>query len=160
MDFSEVRDLFINIFQIFGPNCKILGLRVDFGKAEGPKCKMVRNFGWGFIFQRISRGQGPRVVNRAGRTWSTVDRRRRGPRVSERGGALTGGWPPAAPVHQSSPAGAQKRERGARGVRLGPHRSSGGGVVTGRRWWREEVTGTRWGGVPAWERRREGLSEV
>jgi hypothetical protein len=26
------------------------------------------------------------------------------------GGTLTGAWPPAAPVHQSSPAGAQQRE--------------------------------------------------
>jgi hypothetical protein len=26
------------------------------------------------------------------------------------GGALTGAWPPAAPVHGSSPAGAQERE--------------------------------------------------
>jgi hypothetical protein len=26
------------------------------------------------------------------------------------GGALTGAWPPAAPVHGSSPAGAQQRE--------------------------------------------------
>jgi hypothetical protein len=40
VDFSETRDLFVNIFQILGPNCKILRLRVDFGKAEGPKCKM------------------------------------------------------------------------------------------------------------------------
>jgi hypothetical protein len=40
VDFSEARDLFVNIFQILRPNCKILGLRVDFGKAEGPKCKM------------------------------------------------------------------------------------------------------------------------
>jgi hypothetical protein len=31
--------------------------------------------------------------------------------VPEHGGALTGVRPPAAPVHQSSPAGAQKRER-------------------------------------------------
>jgi hypothetical protein len=46
-----------------------------------------------------------------GRAQSTVDRRRRGPRVPERGGALTGVRPPAAPVHQSSPTGAQKRER-------------------------------------------------
>jgi hypothetical protein len=69
----------------------------------------------------------------AGRAQSTVDRRWRGPRVLERGGALTGVRPPAAPVHQSSPAGAQKRERGARGARLGPHRSSGGGVEAGRR---------------------------
>jgi hypothetical protein len=35
---------------------------------------------------------------------------------------------------------------------------SGGGVATGR--WREEVTRTRWGGVPTIERRREGLGEV
>jgi hypothetical protein len=32
--------------------------------------------------------------------------------------------------------------------------------VTGRWWWREEVMGTRWGGFPAWERRREGLGGV
>jgi hypothetical protein len=42
VDFSEARDLFVNIFQILGPNCKILGLWVDFGKAEGPKCKMSK----------------------------------------------------------------------------------------------------------------------
>jgi hypothetical protein len=40
VDFSEARDLFVNIFQILRPNCKILGLRVDFGKAEGSQCKM------------------------------------------------------------------------------------------------------------------------
>jgi hypothetical protein len=40
VDFSEARDLFVNIFQILGPNCKILGLRVYFGKAEGPNCQM------------------------------------------------------------------------------------------------------------------------
>jgi hypothetical protein len=39
VDFSEARDLFVIIFQILGPNYKILGLRVDFGKIEGPKCK-------------------------------------------------------------------------------------------------------------------------
>jgi hypothetical protein len=50
-------------------------------------------------------------VNRGGRARSTMDRRRRGLRVPERGGALTGVRPPAAPVHQSSPAGVQKRER-------------------------------------------------
>jgi hypothetical protein len=46
----------------------------------------------------------------AGRARSTVDQRRRGPRVLERGGALTGVRPPAASVHQISPAG-RKRER-------------------------------------------------
>jgi hypothetical protein len=54
----------------------------------------------------------------------------------------------------------RKTERGAPGARLGPHQSSSGGVETGRRRWREEVTGTRWGGVPARERRREGLGDM
>jgi hypothetical protein len=48
------------------------------------------------------KGRGP-----AGHDRSTVDRRRRGQRVLERGGALTGVRPPAAPVHQSSQAGVQ-----------------------------------------------------
>jgi hypothetical protein len=43
-----------------------------------------------------------------GRARSTVDRQRRGPRVPERGSALIGVWPPAAPVHQSSPTGGAK----------------------------------------------------
>jgi hypothetical protein len=51
------------------------------------------------------------------------------------GGVLTRAWPPAAPVRLSSPAG-RKIERGAQGVRLGPHRSSGGAVEAGRRWCR------------------------
>jgi hypothetical protein len=33
-------------------------------------------------------------------------------------------------------------------------------VATGQRRWREEDTGTRWGGFPARERRREGRGEV
>jgi hypothetical protein len=40
-------------------------------------------------------------------------------------GALTEARPLAAPVRQSSPAGAQNGE-GARGARLGPHRGSSG----------------------------------
>jgi hypothetical protein len=55
------------------------------------------------------------------------------------GGALTGARPPAALVRQSSPVG-RKREGGARGARLGPHRNSGGAVATGRRRWHDEVT--------------------
>jgi hypothetical protein len=41
---------------------------------------------------------------------STVDRWWRGPKAPEHGGALTGAWPPATPVHGSSPTGAQQRE--------------------------------------------------
>jgi hypothetical protein len=51
------------------------------------------------------------------------------------GGALTKAWPSAAPVRQSSPVGAQNGE-GARGTRLGSHRSSSGAVEAGRRWCR------------------------
>jgi hypothetical protein len=50
-------------------------------------------------------------------------------------GALTGAWPLTAPVRQSSPAGAQT-ERGARGIRLGSHRSLGGAEEAERRWCR------------------------
>jgi hypothetical protein len=56
-----------------------------------------------------------------------------------RGGVLTGARPLAAPVHQSSPAGAQKGERSTG--------SSGGGVTTGRRRWHDEVTGNSVGRV-------------
>jgi hypothetical protein len=33
-------------------------------------------------------------------------------------------------------------------------------MTTGRRRWHEEDTGTRWGGFPTRERRREGRGEV
>jgi hypothetical protein len=54
----------------------------------------------------------------------------------------------------------RNRERGARGARLGPHQSSGGGVVTGRCGGAVVVGEARWGGVLAWERRREELGEM
>jgi hypothetical protein len=44
------------------------------------------------------------------------------------GGALTGAWPLATPV--------RKTERGARGTRLGSHRSLGGAEEAGRRRYR------------------------
>ncbi len=48
------------------------------------------------------------------------------------GGVLTGAQPSAAPVRQSSPAGAQNGEGGT-GARLGPHRGSNGVEEDGRR---------------------------
>jgi hypothetical protein len=68
VDFSEARDLFVNIFQILdltkksrtvgsfqknrGVLCKICktGPRVDFGKTEGLLCKMSGNFGRDLFF--------------------------------------------------------------------------------------------------------------
>jgi hypothetical protein len=41
---------------------------------------------------------------------STMDRRWRGLKALEHGGALTGAWPSATPEHGRSPAGAQQRE--------------------------------------------------
>jgi hypothetical protein len=59
VDFSEARDILVNIFQIHGPNCKFLdcglisekqrglsaksarpGPRVDFLRVQGPFCKI------------------------------------------------------------------------------------------------------------------------
>jgi hypothetical protein len=130
VDFSEARDLFVNIFQILGPNCKstdcglILekqrglsakstktGPRVDFKETRGLLCKIPGNIDLTNYFPMVKAWTGSTRGEPAGRARSTVDRRWCGPRVPEHGGALTGVWPPAAPVHQSSPAGAQKRER-------------------------------------------------
>jgi hypothetical protein len=73
------------------------------------------------------KGRGP-----AGCARSTVDRRGRGQRVPERGGALTGVRPLASPVHQFSPVGAQQRERSTgSSVRASPElgRRRGGRVM-------------------------------
>jgi hypothetical protein len=79
----------------------------------------------------------------AGRARSTMDQRRRGPRVPERGGALTRVGPPAAPVHQSSLAGAQKRERSTgSSARASPElkrRHGGWATAVQNRRWRRSV---------------------
>jgi hypothetical protein len=49
-------------------------------------------------------------MNRSRGARSTMDQRRCRLKAPERGGALTGVWPLATPVHESSPAGAQQRE--------------------------------------------------
>jgi hypothetical protein len=87
------------------------GPRVDFKETWGLLCKIPRNIDLRIIFQRVKVWTRSARGEPVGRARSTVDRRWRGPRVPEHGGALTGVRPPAASVHQSSPAGAQKRER-------------------------------------------------
>jgi hypothetical protein len=42
-DFSEARDLFVNIFRILGRTEKIHGPRVNFGKPEGFECKSAKS---------------------------------------------------------------------------------------------------------------------
>jgi hypothetical protein len=124
------------------------GPRVDFKETHGLLCKIPGNIDSTNYFPMVK--VVDRVHTSVNREQSrpTVDHGHRpGQRVSERGGAFTGVWPPAAPVHQSSPAGGGNRERRARRARLGPHWSSGGGVEAGRRRWREEVTGNSVGRV-------------
>jgi hypothetical protein len=103
----------VNFGKIEGPKCKICktGPRVDFKETQGLLCKMAGNFGWGFIFQRIKSWAGS-MHPWTGRACSvrhgpTAARTEGGPGHS---GALTGARPPTAPVHQSSPVGVQQRE--------------------------------------------------
>jgi hypothetical protein len=75
VDFSEAREVFVNIFQILRPNCKFLDCGLILEKAEGPKCKMSEI--------RISRNYFPKgnpwtestslwTVSGAGPWWTTV----------------------------------------------------------------------------------------
>jgi hypothetical protein len=79
------------------------GPRVDFTKVQGPLCKNAREFSPGNYFPTDKFVDQPGVL---GPPWTDtgVDR--------GHGGALTGAWPPAAPVHLSSPVGAQNGEGG------------------------------------------------
>jgi hypothetical protein len=159
VDFSEARDLFVNIFQILGPNCKFLDCGLILEKSRGLNAKCQKLEFPGIIFLKETRGPSPRVLNRAGHARSTVGQWRRGPKAPEHGGAsLEYGLRPlrCTKAHRWG----RNRERGAWGARLRPHRSSGGGVVTGRRSGDNRSWEARWGGVPVQERRREGLGEV
>jgi hypothetical protein len=157
VDFSNARDLFLNIFQILRPNYKFLdcGLILEKRRGLSVKCRKLEFLG--IIFLKETRGPSPRVVNRPGARgppWTDggADRRRQ----SAAARSPENGLRPlrCTKAHRRG----RKRERGARGSQLGPHRSSGGSVVTGRRGGVKRSREARWGGVPAWERRREGLS--
>jgi hypothetical protein len=74
VDFSEARDLFGNIFQILGPNCKFSDYGLILEKLRGLNAQCPKLEFPGIIFLKETRGPSPRVVNRAGRARSTMDR--------------------------------------------------------------------------------------
>jgi hypothetical protein len=43
VDFSEARDLFVNIFQILGPNCKIMDCGLISEKVRGLSAKSAKD---------------------------------------------------------------------------------------------------------------------
>jgi hypothetical protein len=72
------------------------GPRVDFTKVQGPLCKNAGEFLAGNYFPTDKSVDRPGVL---GPPWTDTGMDR------GHGGALTGAWPPAAPVRLSSPAG-------------------------------------------------------
>jgi hypothetical protein len=120
VDFSEARDLFVNIFQIsdrtekfvnrglISENLRGLSVKsaksgpwVDFTKVQGPLCTNAGEFSAGNYFPTDKSVDQPGYLSPL---WTDTGTDR------GHGGALTGAWPPAAPVRLSSPVGAQNRE--------------------------------------------------
>jgi hypothetical protein len=68
VDFSEARDLFVNIFEIVGPNCKCLdcGLILEKQRVLSKKCPKLEFPG--IIFLKEICGLSPRARPR----WTTV----------------------------------------------------------------------------------------
>jgi hypothetical protein len=84
------------------------GPRVDFTKVQGPLCKNAGEFSAGNYFPSDKSVDRVHVsVDRPGvlgPPWTDTGADK------GHGGALTEAWPPAAPVRQSSPVGAQNGE--------------------------------------------------
>jgi hypothetical protein len=59
MDFSEARDLFVNIFQILRPNCKFLDCGLILEKPRGLSAKCLKLEISGIIFLKETRGPSP-----------------------------------------------------------------------------------------------------
>jgi hypothetical protein len=129
VDFSEARDLFVNIFRISDRTEKFVdrglilenprglsvksaksGPRVYFTKVQGPLCKNAGEFSTGNYFPTDKSMDRVHVsVDRPGvlcPPWTDTGADR------GHGGALIEAWPPTAPVRLSSPAGAQNGEGG------------------------------------------------
>jgi hypothetical protein len=98
VDFSEDRDLFGIIFQIPGPDCKFLDCGLILEKPRGLSAKCPKLDFPGIVFLKETRG--PR---RPGPPWTGGQCRPR---------ELTGAWPLAASVPESSDRGAWERKGG------------------------------------------------
>jgi hypothetical protein len=160
VDFSEARDLFVNIFRILDLTAKNMdrglilenmrglsaksakfGPRVDFTKVQGRLCKISKIIRITNYFPTVN------PVHRVHARWTGAGRAvHHGPTVAQTEG--TAARSPELGLRPLQCAKARrrgcKRGRGARGARLGPHWSSGGTVATGR--WRCR-TGRRWRSV-------------
>jgi hypothetical protein len=168
VDFSEARDLFLNIFRILDLTAKIVdhglisenlrglsaksaksGPRVNFTKVHGPLCKIYKIIRITNYFPTVN------PVHRVNARWTRAGRAvHHGSTV-----ARTDGTTVRSPELGLRPLRCDKaRRRGrkmeseARGTRLRSHRSSGGAVEAGRRWCR---TGRRWCSVRGLLRRGE-----
>jgi hypothetical protein len=61
VDFSEARDLFVIIFQILGPNCKIMDRGLILEKPWGLNAKCLKLDFPGIVFLKETHGPSPRV---------------------------------------------------------------------------------------------------
>jgi hypothetical protein len=61
VDFSEARDLFVNIFQILGPNCKFMDCELILEKPKGLSAKCPKLEFPGIIFLKETREPSPRA---------------------------------------------------------------------------------------------------
>jgi hypothetical protein len=111
VDFSEARDLFVNIFQILGPNCKFLDCRLILEKPRELNAKCPKLEFPGIIFLKETRGPIPRV---RGPRAAPVHG---GPRPPFQGG-LAGEWPEWRP-HARNLTAVEEKWRGDGGE---PHR--------------------------------------
>jgi hypothetical protein len=109
------------------------GPRVDFTKVQGPLCKISEIIRITNYFPTVN------PMHRVHTRWTGAGRAvRRGPTVAQTEGTVARS--PELGLRPLRCAKACRRgsimERGARGTRLGSHRSSGGAGEAGRRWCR------------------------